>query len=122
MNYVDFQKLFAEAPETFRDVEVKKLGGTVRVNKLTALQLLPIITSRDAYNKKDDGTLVNDEDAAQFALDCVCASVTDGDGNLQFKSEKGREWLRSSLALWLLFPHVSEINGLTEDLAKKKRE
>lgn len=120
MAFFKFDK--SDLPEQFRDVACKSLDGeTVRVNRLTAVQLLPILAQRDTFARGEDGKLANDEDALTFSVELVAVSSTDDKGNYLFDSPEGREFLRGSLAVFELFNVAVELNGLATKQAKKKR-
>ena len=108
--------------EAYRDIFVASLGADVRMLKLNGLQLLPLLTMRDGYEKTEDGKLANDEDVLEWAVSMVAKSAANDKGELQFDSEEGREFLNTSLAVFELLPVAHELNELDKKPAKKKRK
>ena len=108
--------------DTHRDIFVESLGAHIRMLKLTGLQLLPMLTMRDGYEKTEGGKLANDEDVLECAVSMVAKSATNDKGELQFDSEEGREFLNTSLAVFELLPVAHELNELDKNPAKKKRK
>lgn len=117
MAFFNFSSLNGEA-ETHRDIFVDSLDAEIRILKLNALQLMPILQKRDTYPKKKDNTLLRDEDTLEFCVSLCALSAANQKNELQFDSPEGREWLETSMALFEMVPTIYELNQLE---SKKKK-
>jgi|TARA_Y100000310_G_scaffold134899_2_gene133816 hypothetical protein len=116
--FVDFSSI--KSRESHRIVPVPSWGGDVRLNKPSALILLPIVQMQEKYQRDDDGRFTSDVEAIEFATELLSKMIANEESELQFDSVDGKARLgRDFAAIQSLIEEATDLCGLGEDAAKK---
>lgn len=107
--------------ELFRIVNVPAWKGQIRLNKLSARELMPIVALQEDFSKDDKGNLLDDAEAIQFSIHLLSKMIADESGKLQFDSDKGRKQLEYEFAaITGITADATDLCGLSEDTKKKE--
>ena len=121
MAFVDFGKV--KSTDLFKTVSVPSWGGDVRLNRPSALELLPLIAMQETFEKDEDGQLLNDGQSISFAIALLSKMIADESGELQFDSDEGRARLSHEFAaIQSLVGDATSFCGLNDDDQKKSAE
>jgi len=97
----------------FLDVPCEAWGDDVRLLRLRGMKKAELIDKAAAIEKDDEGNPLDKEEAYEFAVALLAASIVDDEGTLQFGTPDRQHWLSGEIeAVSELCQPAVDFNGL----------